>query len=127
MTASAWDRFAGWVHAKGAIGLGWVVSAFLIALLVGGVLAGPVVFGWQVIHYLQSGDWTAVSVLDVIAANDARSSAAAWARQPTEWLGLWKILHWLPASVVLTIVGWFVAAGVADDLKRRASASRVPS
>ena len=67
---------------------------------------------WQVYGYLRLESWRSLSTLDVL-----RSFEMKWAITPTDWLGLYRILEWMPLSLSLPIVGIVLAliAGWQDD------------
>ena len=87
----------------------------LVACLVP-MLVGVAVLGWQVYHWLYTGDWTSRSILDVVrwAAMSAEMSNE-WIQNPASWLGLWKLLNWLPLSGTTIVIGFTILAVFAFD------------
>lgn len=80
-------------------GLGQALNA---ALVLSCIAAGPGVLVWQLWTFLTEGNWHPVSVLHLLewaGTNDA------WVHAPTSWIGLWKVLSWMPLSLTAMIVG----------------------
>jgi hypothetical protein len=80
-----------------------------VTLLLGHILwlapliGGLGLFGWQVFHWLYAGEWSALSLLDVV--RKVGPPLTAWADQPTKWIGVWKVLCWLPAALAGVVFG----------------------
>ncbi|EAQ63732.1 hypothetical protein MED121_03507 [Marinomonas sp. MED121] len=74
-----------------------VTSGVLITLSAPGVLI------FQLYKYLRTDTWIEISFLDVLAKINFQ-----WAIDPTDWFGLWRVLNWLPLSVVLLLLGLYV-------------------
>ena len=93
-----------------------LVPWFTLAVFLVPMLVGVAVLGWQVYHWLYTGDWTSRSMLDVLrwAAMSAEMSDE-WIQNPTSWLGLWKLLNWLPLSATTIVIGFTVLAVFAFD------------
>jgi hypothetical protein len=91
-----------------AEGFGTVVGLLSAAL----GLASIGLIGWQLVHYLQSGSWVGVSVLGFMNWADLGRD---WALNPTSWLGLWRILHAIPASIAGMVLA-VIVAGIAGAL-----------
>jgi hypothetical protein len=70
-----------------------------IAIL-GFMLSGIGTFGWQLYNYLRYNIWTSVSVIDAL-----QWTGQKWAYTPTDWLGVYRILEWMPLSVALPTMG----------------------
>ncbi|MBZ3693261.1 hypothetical protein [Phyllobacterium calauticae] len=68
----------------------WLISAYVIALMAMG-LVGLISLGYQVLGYLRTGQWTAVSLLDAL-----KYFGFTWATKPVSWVGAHKILDYLP-------------------------------
>jgi len=52
------------------------------------------ILGFQIINYLKKGFWEPLSLIDILQYFHIN-----WALWPTNWIGLWKILNVLNASV----------------------------
>ena len=52
------------------------------------------IVGWQIFHYLKDGDWQPLSVITAMGW-----AGLEWAFSPTSWLGLYKVLDWMPLSI----------------------------
>lgn len=88
----------------------WIGLATL--LVVFSFLGGIAVFLWQIYGYLRFEVWHSVFVVDVL-----RSAEVRWAFLPNDWLGLYRVLDWIPISIFLPLLGMFLAvvAGFQDD------------
>jgi hypothetical protein len=65
-----------------------------------GVLAAVGILGWQVYSYLKLGVWQPLSVVTALVwLNDP------WARSPTDWLGVHKMLDEMPLSLGAFLAG----------------------
>ena len=73
---------------------------FLIAI--GPLLVGLCILGWQVYQYLYAGNWVGVSLLDFVYWAHVQRE---WIEAPMSWLGLWKILNWIPLSLLALVYG----------------------
>ena len=85
-------------------------SVFKMSLLerfFAALIFGPIALGFtvaifsllkQVMHYLQSGQWVSVSVIDAL-----RLFHMKWAIQPESWIGLHKLLDslWLGFGTII--------------------------
>ena len=90
---------------------GYSVLAIFLAACFGGII----VVMYQCYLYLSEGVWTSISLLDVILKYiDIGSGLRYWAAHPTSWLGLHKILAYLPLSLTF-IVGGYVFFFFADS------------
>ena len=83
----------------------WVMVA-LVGLGVVPLLGGLGVLGWQVVHWLDVGQWISISVLDFLIWFDYKRG---WAENPDTWFGLWKALNWLPLSGTAVVYGAFMS------------------
>ena len=70
-----------------------------VAFCLGG--AGIVVY--QIYTYLKSGNWEPISTIDALLLFEIQ-----WAMNPTDWLGAWKVLDKIPASVPIFVCGLIV-------------------
>jgi hypothetical protein len=71
--------------------------------IIGGALiliAGLIIFGWQIYQYLRYGIWNSVSIITLLAAMKYQ-----WASNPTDWMGLHYVLTIAPLSGTLIIIG----------------------
>lgn len=73
-----------------------------LLLLLAFLLAGIGLLGWQIFTWLYSGTWVSVSLLDVLAWGDPENE---WVRNPTDWIGLWKLLAAVPLSLIAIGLG----------------------
>ncbi len=71
-------------------------------------LGAVAVWAYQLLAYLQSGAWVAVSLLD--ALRHGPESIALWVVWPSGWIGLHKVLGWLPLSAALIALALLLAA-----------------
>lgn len=70
-----------------------------IALITGAV--GFTLF--QAYSFLKVGNWVGYSVIDGLVFLDSE-----WAAKPQDWLGVWKILRFIPVSASVFLVGIIV-------------------
>ena len=77
-------------------------AAMMLALGVAPLLGGIALLGWQVIRWLYVGEWQPVAINDLLRG---ASSPPSWAWAPTEWVGVWKVLEWFPASLFGILFG----------------------
>ncbi|NOT08066.1 MAG: hypothetical protein HOP28_07665 [Gemmatimonadales bacterium] len=82
-----------------------LLSAFLGLASIG-------LIGWQLVHYLQPGSWVAVSVLGFMNWADL---GREWVLNPTSWLGLWRALDAIPASITGIVLA-VIVGGIAGAL-----------
>jgi hypothetical protein len=97
---------------------GWprFFEALSVLLLIGGLVAGIGIIGWQAITWLESAVWVPVSVLAAL-----KWLGIPWALAPTDWLALHKALDFIPLSITLVITGIVVAYmlwAYADHLRK---------
>jgi hypothetical protein len=76
--------------------VGFIGAAFWIGAVI--------VLSLQAYVFLQDGVWPPFSIIDA----GKYFTTYPWFYQPDQWLGLYKILHWIPVSLVLAAVGYFV-------------------
>ncbi|UZJ44466.1 hypothetical protein OOT55_17690 [Marinimicrobium sp. C6131] len=74
----------------------YYIAKFLDLVVIGPAVVGLGVVIWQAFSWLQSGDWQAISVIDFLLWTGLEG---AWLNEPTSWIGLWKMLDWMPLSV----------------------------
>ncbi len=63
-------------------------------------LMGFLVLIWQIYSYLRIDVWSSVSPVDVL-----RWAGVSWAVFPTDWLGLYRVMDWMPLSLFVPAVG----------------------
>lgn len=96
-----------------------IASWIGLTVCVGPMLVGVAVLVWQVYHWLYTGYWTSFSVLDVhLWASMSAEMSNEWIQNPTSWLGLWKLLNWLPLSATSIVIGFTILAVFAFDRSR---------
>ncbi len=89
----------------------YAVLTIFLATCFGGII----VVMYQCYLYLSEGFWTSISLLDLIFKFiDIGSGLRYWAAHPTSWIGLHKILTYLPLSLT-SIVGGYVFFFFADS------------
>lgn len=76
------------------------VIVWLLTILVVSAIAATFVVAFQTYVYLKSAEWPSISVL--MALQWAR---IGWARNPTDWLGLYELLGNLSLAPSLSIGG----------------------
>lgn len=78
-----------------------------LVLCILGALCAIGILGYQVYIYLRLGYWVPISVVTALGWLNS-----AWALAPTEWLGLHKVLGFLPLSGtsfgISVLVAWIV-------------------
>jgi hypothetical protein len=88
----------------------WIgVAALSVAV---SLFFGICIFVWQIYEFLRFDVWYSVSLMDVL-----RTAEVRWATVPTDWFGLYRILEWMPLSLLLPIIGvfWALVVGLQDD------------
>jgi hypothetical protein len=80
----------------------WTGVAALLVLA--SFFGGACILLWQVYGYLRFESWQPLSLVDVLSRFEVR-----WAIAPTDWLGLHRILEWMPLSVLVPIIGLVLA------------------
>lgn len=87
---------------------------FAATLLVLGFLGALGILGYQIYFYLRSGYWLSLSIITVLGW-----LGSEWALDPKEWLGLYKILEWIPLAAACFLLGLFFswAAFSYDELR----------
>ena len=87
--------------------IGVVALSVAVSLFIGGCI-----FVWQIYEFLKFDVWRSISLIDVL-----RTAEVQWATSPTDWLGLYRVLEWMPLSLLVPITGVFCAfvAGLQDD------------
>jgi hypothetical protein len=82
----------------------------LTEILIMGYILLPVgLVGWQIYHYLRHDIWNSVSVVSAL-----QWSGVKWAIAPTDWLGLHRILEWMPLSLAFVVIGILILFAVAS-------------
>lgn len=87
----------------------FVVRGGIVAI--GGLiaLAGVSLLGLQIFGYLQSGVWSSFSVISAGQFLSPMPTEYTWLYYPASWIGLWKILNQIPASLVMFGIGVSIA------------------
>lgn len=89
-------------------------SVFLLLALI-----GVCFFGWQVVHYLKTGYWTAISIIRLLDVFPSGNSFVSWVQYPQSWFGLHKIIRWIfdvvPLSLFLVAVGTAISVYFFND------------
>jgi hypothetical protein len=67
------------------------------------MLCAVCLLGWQAYGYLRYNFWMPVSVITALEWMNF-----GWAKNPTDWVGLYNILVKIPLSLITFIVGFFV-------------------
>ncbi len=81
------------------------LAPYYVAVVIGYLVAtvGLFVLGYQVMQWLRHGTWEPISVVTVLAW-----CGSDWARFPTEWIGIHKMLAALPLSLFFFVTGLIV-------------------
>ena len=75
-------------------------------------LAGGIILLDQIVGYLKNGVWETVSVIVFLQ----HFLAYQWLVSPDDWIGVWKLLNVVPASLALVILGcWIGVAGASIE------------
>lgn len=79
----------------------------VIRLILGGgiLILGLGILAFQCYLYLQNGVWTPISIID---AGLWIESDWAWGGYPTEWIGVYRILGFIPTSAAVMVVGYII-------------------
>jgi hypothetical protein len=80
----------------------WIGVATLVVLT--SFLSGLCILSWQIYGYLRFENRRSLSVIDAI-----RTTKVGWASFPTDWMGLYRILEWMPISLALPLIGVILA------------------
>lgn len=70
----------------------------VVGVIVGLIFSGIGTFLWQVYHFLRFDEWTSLSLVDALRWCDL-----PWAYLPTEWVGLYRVLDFIPLSISLLV------------------------
>jgi hypothetical protein len=90
----------------------WRLAEFKVRIILGwaiAILGGMIAFAsagsvlMQAITWLDIAEWTPHSIIDFLA-----ESGSDWAIEPSEMLGFWLILDWVPSS----LAGFIIASGL---------------
>ena len=78
------------------------------AVVVGGLLSIGII-GWQVLVWLQSGDWNPLPLasfgIKMAAGSFGNVELRNWAINPNSWIGLHRFLDWLSVAVAPILLG----------------------
>ena len=73
-------------------------------------LSGIGIVSFQIYEYLKQGEWLSFTVIDGLLFIDS-----SWAKEPDDWLGIWKILNTIPLSLALIILAFIVFSGRGEN------------
>ena len=73
---------------------------FAALVSVSAFLSGPCILLWQIYGYLRFEKWHPLSIIDAL-----HYCGFGWAAFPTDWMGLYRILEWMPISLALPLIG----------------------
>ena len=80
-------------------------------------LSGFGLLGYQIVDWLQDGEWNAMPLMMVFTFLFDGTAFGAWMQNPESWVGLHQVLEWLlintPISLVLIVDGLILTAGMA--------------
>lgn len=96
-------------------------SEVLLYLAIGLFLGTVGLLMYQAYTFLKFGNWPPVSLLAGLAEVFG-GDLAAWASNPTKWIGVHKILNWIPMTLVLGVAG-VVMLQAADEQAKTESAA----
>jgi hypothetical protein len=88
--------------------VGYYIAIIPFAIL---FLSSIGIVGYQIFNYAKRGNWISVSVADL----------AEFESLQNDWIGIYKILTWLPASftlLVLSILVLFAIAHLIDEINK---------
>ena len=76
-------------------------------ILFGGafVLGGIGIWGYQIYYWLRYADWNSFSLLWPLSYS---SDFQDWVYYPYEWIGVHKVLDFIPISIVLILIGLLI-------------------
>jgi hypothetical protein len=72
----------------------------LVPILGAGILATVGIIGWQIYSYLRLGEWQSLSIITALLWLNVD-----WARLPSDWAGVHKILDAIPLSLTALVAG----------------------
>ncbi len=87
--------------------IGVTVGLFLV---LGFILVPIGIVGWQIYEYLRHDIWNSLSVVSALQWGGVK-----WANAPTDWVGLHRILDWMPLSLALVAIGILILVGLNTD------------
>ena len=91
----------------------------LAAILFG--LTGIFVIVMQLFLFLSDGSWLSVSLGEIFGVISVfLEPDSTWFDSPESWIGVWKILHWMPFSLTSFLAAVALVAG-ADAVSHAAS------
>lgn len=65
-------------------------------------LGGLGIWVYQIYYWLQHAKWEKFSLLRLLSSS---SDYQDWVFYPTEWIGIHKILDFIPLSIIIIIIG----------------------
>ena len=87
----------------------WFIASLPFLIL---FLSSIGIFVYQLYFFAKNGNWLSISISDLTTFD--------WLQN--NWLGIYKILMWLPASLTLFILSWvvlFFTATLIDSIKKQ--------
>ena len=69
-----------------------------------GLFAAIGILGWQVLDWLKTGDWHALTLMSTLA-----SIGVEWAARPQSWIGIHNLLKEIPLTVA-AFWAWMIPA-----------------
>jgi hypothetical protein len=91
-----------------------IVCSFIAGLLAAMLLISAAGFLiYDIVFALKTGDLATLSVIE--AARYLNEKPEAWVHQPGDWIGLWKVLNWLPSWVTCLLAfgaAWIAKVGL---------------
>ncbi len=77
---------------------------------IGPILVPIGIVGWQIYEYLRHDIWNSLSVVSAL-----QWWGVKWANAPTDWVGLHRILDWIPLSLAFAAIAvWFFLVAKTD-------------
>jgi len=86
------------------------VVFFLVHLVLGCFLVPIGIVGWQIYEYLRHDIWSSMSIVSALQWGGVK-----WASAPTDWVGLHRILEWMPLSLTFVVVGILILVAANTD------------
>lgn len=88
------------------------VLGITILVIATPLLSGLGVLMWQMYSLAQSGEWSSVSVIDALVW---LGLDIPWLHSPVSWIGIWKLLNWLPAALGSFLLSVVLACTMQSD------------
>jgi hypothetical protein len=78
-------------------------SHFFTTAAFGLLIGAACVVLYQIYGFLRTGDWQSISIVDCLLY-----AGMEWAKEPSDWVGFWKLLNYFPFSLSLFIAGFIL-------------------